>query len=413
MIGNKATDWLGELPKDWNITTIGNIFLNRDVKVNENDYQPLSVTMGGIVPQLDTAVKTSNKENRKLIKEGDFVINGRSDRRGAYGIAPMDGCCSVINLVLEPRNHEEARYYEYVLHSETFPEEFYRWGNGIVSDLWTTKWDSMKRIVLPNPPAEIRHKIVNYLDHKCEKVNSVIRNEEQLITKLEELRASLITEYVSGKHNNTKFKPSGFPWLELIPEDWTMVYSKRLFEQRKEKARPDDVQLTASQKYGVISQEKFMELEGRQVVQVVLGEDILKHVEKGDFVISMRSFQGGLEYSNVTGKISSAYVMLRPRTQDIYPGYYKWLFKSQKYIKALQSTTNLVRDGQALRYSNFAQIYLPLFSKEKQKAIADELDKKCDEIDRAIGSSESIIKYLKDYKRALIFEVTTGKRKVM
>ena len=156
-----------------------------------------------------------------------------------------------------------------------------------------------------------------------------------------------------------------------------------------------------------------MELEGRQVVQVVTGEEILKHVEAGDFVISMRSFQGGLEYSEISGKISSAYVMLVPRKEKICDGYYKWLFKSKQYIRALQSTSNLVRDGQALRYSNFAQVYLPYPSLSEQKEIADYLNRYCGAIDSSISSAEVLVKRLDDYKKAIIYEYVTGKRKVV
>ena len=129
-----------------------------------------------------------------------------------------------------------------------------------------------------------------------------------------------------------------------IPAHWEMVYSKKLFFQRKDKAFPEDVQLTSSQKYGIISQQEFMEREGRRVTVVVTGNDILKHVGKGDFVISMRSFQGGLEYSYVDGKISSAYVMIIPNHEKVCDEYFKWLFKSSSYIKALQGTSDLVRD---------------------------------------------------------------------
>ena len=126
----------------------------------------------------------------------------------------------------------------------------------------------------------------------------------------------------------------------------------------------------------------------------------------------MRSFQGGLEYSNMSGKISSAYVMLIPNTQEIVPDYYKWLFKSKRYIRALQSTSNLVRDGQALRFSNFAQVYLPVFPKDEQTAIANYLNDKCGSIDSIIERSETLIAKLKQYKSELIYEYVTGKKEV-
>ncbi len=169
------------------------------------------------------------------------------------------------------------------------------------------------------------------------------------------------------------YRESGVAWLGKIPSHWEVWRSKRLFALRNERARVDDEQLTASQKHGVIPQNLFMEIEDQKVVQVILNPEILKHVEPGDFVISMRSFQGGIEHSNYRGCISSAYVMLIP-SQHVYGPFYRYLLKSATYIQALQSTSNLVRDGQALRYQNFAQVDLPFIPRDEQVAIATFLD---------------------------------------
>ena len=409
-----GAEWLGDIPCSWGITRIGSVYKQRSEKVSDNDYEPLSVTMSGIVPQLDSAAKSEDRDNRKRIAKGDFVINSRSDRRGSYGVSPYDGSCSVINTVLTPFDSEDAEYFNYVFQTKLFPDEFYRWGNGIVADLWSTKWESMRKIILPLPSKDERNRIAAFLNAECSKIDSLILKEQNIIEKLERYKQSIIAEKVTkGIRPNREMKTSGFPWIDTIPKEWDMVYSKKLFALRKEKAYEGDEQLTSSQKYGIISQKDFMEIEGRQVVQVVKGEEILKHVEAGDFVISMRSFQGGLEYSEISGKISSAYVMLYPRNEDVHRGYYKWLFKSSYYIRALQSTSNLVRDGQALRYSNFAQVYLPLFSIDEQKEIADYLDNVCGKIDFLTKKSETIIQRLTDYRKALVYEYVTGKKEVV
>ena len=116
--------------------------------------------MNGIVPQLASAVKAAEASDRKLVKKGDFVINSRSDRKGACGVSERDGSCSVINIVIRPRDLYTAEYYNYVLLSTYFQEEFYRWGHGIASDLWTTRWSEMRKIKLPNPPDSVKKKIV-------------------------------------------------------------------------------------------------------------------------------------------------------------------------------------------------------------------------------------------------------------
>ena len=202
------------------------------------------------------------------------------------------------------------------------------------------------------------------------------------------------------------YKQTQSAWLTRIPEHWDMGQSRRRFRLRNEQAMEGDEQLTASQKYGVIKQADFIEAEGRRVVEVIKGQEILKHVEPGDFVISMRSFQGGLEYSRVGGSISSAYVMLAPIKQ-VWPDFFSWLFKSQPYIQALQSTSNLVRDGQALRFSNFSQVDIPIIPDSEQLAIARFLDRETTKIDALIVEQERLIELLQEKRQAVISHAVT------
>ena len=202
-------------------------------------------------------------------------------------------------------------------------------------------------------------------------------------------------------------KDSGYPWMGEIPVHWHDINPKALFTQRKERAKEGERQLTASQQYGVLYQDEYMALTGSRVVVVQKDFDILKHVEAGDFVISMRSFQGGLEYSPVSGSISSAYVMLIPNEKMVYPPFYKWLLKSSAYIRALQSTTDLVRDGQAMRYSNFAKVRLLVAPLSEQKAISEYLDEKVDQIDTTITEAKKTIAEYKQWRAAIITEAVT------
>ena len=204
-----------------------------------------------------------------------------------------------------------------------------------------------------------------------------------------------------------KMKDSGIEWIGEIPEEWRTINPKALFTQRKDKAQKGERQLTSSQQYGILYQDDYMELTGSKVVTVEKDFDILKHVEAGDFVISMRSFQGGLEYSTKSGAISSAYVMLVPNLELVYPRFYRWLLKSSVYIDALQRTTNMVRDGQAMRYSNFAQVRLFTLPLDEQKSRADFLDLECSSIDKILFKTRSSIEEYKKLKQAVITQAVT------
>ena len=204
-----------------------------------------------------------------------------------------------------------------------------------------------------------------------------------------------------------KMKDSGIEWIGEIPEGWETINPKALFAQRKDRASKGERQLTSSQQYGILYQDEYMELTGSKVVTVEKDFDILKHVEAGDFVISMRSFQGGLEYSTKTGAISSAYVMLVPNLELVYPRFYRWLLKSSVYIDALQRTTNMVRDGQAMRYYNFAQVRLFTLPLDEQKSRAGFLDVKCSGIDKMLSKNRSSIEEYKKLKQAVITQAVT------
>lgn len=202
-------------------------------------------------------------------------------------------------------------------------------------------------------------------------------------------------------------KDSGIEWIGEIPEGWRTINPKALFTQRKDKAQKGERQLTSSQQHGILYQDDYMDLTGSKVVTVEKDFDILKHVEAGDFVISMRSFQGGLEYSTKSGAISSAYVMLVPNLELVYPRFYRWLLKSSVYIDALQRTTNMVRDGQAMRYSNFAQVRLFTLPLDEQKSRADFLDLECSSIDKILFKTRSSIEEYKKLKQAVITQAVT------
>jgi type I restriction enzyme S subunit len=206
--------------------------------------------------------------------------------------------------------------------------------------------------------------------------------------------------------NYPALKSSGMDWIGEVPEHWYIYRSKNIFSERNVKAVESDEQLTASQKYGVIPQKLFSQLEDQKVVQVLLGRDILKKAEINDFVISMRSFQGGLEFSSYSGAVSSAYVPIYAKRELDYR-YFKYLFKSKPFISALQNTSNLVRDGQALRYNNLIQLSLPFPSINEQRTIGAFLDHETARIDMLIKEQQRLIELLEEKRHAVISQVVT------
>jgi type I restriction enzyme S subunit len=203
-----------------------------------------------------------------------------------------------------------------------------------------------------------------------------------------------------------KYKDSGVRWLGRTPEHWDVVQSRRLFCVRNEKPLASDKQVTASQQYGILYQEEFVAREGRKVVETIMGTDTLRRVRPNDFVISLRSFQGGLEWSRIEGSITFHYVVLTPLKHVCEP-FFAHLFKSIAYIQALRSTTNLIRDGQDLRFSHFVQVDLPIIPFLEQRAIATFLDRETSKIDALIAEQQRLIELLQEKRQAVISDAVT------
>ena len=201
-------------------------------------------------------------------------------------------------------------------------------------------------------------------------------------------------------------KDSGIEWIGEIPEGWEVIPAKFLFKNSDMRRIANDEQLTASQQFGIISQKDYTELTGSKVVLANKGLEDWKHVKPFDFIISLRSFQGGLEMSEITGCITWHYIVLKS-CHKICSYYYKWLFKSDSYIHALQRTCSFIRDGLDLRYSNFIQV--PLFEPPlaEQEKIADYLNAECSHIDAMLSKTRSSIEEYKKLKQAVITQAVT------
>jgi type I restriction enzyme S subunit len=228
---NSGVAWLGEVPSDWELKRLGYFFEERREKVSDKDYPALSVTKNGIVPQIETAAKTDDGDNRKKVCAGDFVINSRSDRKGSSGISPLDGSVSLINTILRPREQVFPAYIHHLLRSVPFQEEFYRYGKGIVADLWSTNYSEMSGITLAMPSTEEQTAIATFLDRETAKIDALIAEQEKLLTLLAEKRQATISHAVTkGLNPDAPMKDSGVEWLGEVPEHWVIGAVKRFFE---------------------------------------------------------------------------------------------------------------------------------------------------------------------------------------
>ena len=230
---DSGVEWLGEVPEGWELSRLGACFSERREKVSDKDFPALSVTMNGIVPQIETAAKTDDGDNRRLVRAGDFVINSRSDRKGSSGLSMLDGSVSLISIVITPRRQIYGPFSNWLLKSRAFQEEFYRWGSGIVADLWTTRYGDMSSITLALPPLPEQTAIAAFLDGETAKIDALVAEQRRLIDLLREKRQAVISHAVTkGLNPNAPLKPSGIDWLGDVPEGWEVLPLKRVTLER-------------------------------------------------------------------------------------------------------------------------------------------------------------------------------------
>lgn len=202
------------------------------------------------------------------------------------------------------------------------------------------------------------------------------------------------------------YRNSDIDWIPKLPSHWCTQRSKFLFKQSKELARKGDIQLSATQSHSVIPQADYEAMIGRKVTQIQTNLEKRKHVEVDDFVISMRSFQGGLERAKAVGCIRSSYVILKPSSL-VCPDFYAYLLKMPQYIQALQLTSNFIRDGQDLNFENFSDVDLFVPPLSEQRAIAAFLDEKCAKVNEAVRIKEEQITLLRERRQILIQQAVT------
>lgn len=416
---DSGIEWIGEIPEGWEVGQIGQLYSERRTKVSDKDYPPLSVTMKGILPQLSTAAKTDAHDDRKLVCKGDFAINSRSDRRGSCGISEQDGSISLINTVLQPRGEMNPGYYNWLFHTSMFADEFYKWGHGIVDDLWTTGWSDMKKIGVPVPSKCEQKQLAEHLNFECSNIDTILSKTRSSIEEYKKLKQAVITQAVTkGVRGEREMKDSGNPWFGQIPTDWKLSrvglhFSIILGKMLCNAPLNDTYTLEPYYCAADVHFDGVADGERKKMWFSPIEKDLYR-VSVGDLLV----VEGG------AGAGGSAIV----ENQDSYT----YIQNSIMIVRSKGNTDNrylrylldfLVKQGYIDIVCNKATI--PHFTKDKlscvpfclcptgeQKEIADYLDAKCAEIDRLIAKKEQLVKELEGYKKSLIYEVVTGKREV-
>lgn len=412
-------EWIGRIPQCWEVKPIGSCFKERNEKVSDYDWEPLSVTKQGIVKQLEKAAKSNAHDARKKVCINDFVINSRSDRKQSCGISIYDGSVSLINIVLTPLKIEPC-YCNYLLKNYGFAEEFYRFGSGIVADLWSTNYSKMKKIYIPLPPIEEQRKIACFLDKKVLEIDNAIKKTKETIEDYKKLKVAVITKATSkGLNLKCKMKTSNINLIGKIPKHWELKKVKYVVDSiakgngitKEEVVANGD---TPCIRYGEIYT-KYNYFFENCITRT--NKDMIsskRYISRGDLL-----FAGTGELVEEIGK-NIAYL---GNDECLAGGDIVVIKHHQEPLFLTFALNSAFGQGQKsfgkaklkvvhISGTEIGNVVIPVPPIEEQKEIGLFLKEKCNEIDNLIENKEKIVEELEQYKKSVIYEYVTGKKEV-
>lgn len=401
--------WQPVMPDSWRVTRLKNILSKLDRARTPNDELLVCSNSGEVKKRGDNklGLVADSDEIYQGVMSGDLLIHGMDTWHGAIAVSKLDGMCTPVVHVCDSSQIKE--FVALYLRNMASQKIFKLISNGVrqnTSDF--RSWSKLGCIPIAIPPLAEQEKIVSYLDDKTSKIDAYVADKEKEIELLQELKQKTIADAVTkGLNPDAKMKDSGISWIGEIPEHWEVRKMKYCFSERSEKNHPEEPVLCATQSQGVIPQSLYQ----NRVVVVNKGFEGLKFVKVGDFVISLRSFEGGIEYAYYQGIISAAYTILTPHDAN-NTNYFKYLFKCYPFIQVLQTCVTGIREGQNINYQMLGRKFLPLPPSDEQQAIVAYIEEKCQKIDKLASELQSEIDYLKEYKQRLIADCVTGQVKV-
>lgn len=417
---NSGLPSFGLIPADWEIKKLKAILTLRNEK-NSGDGELLSVYLDrGVISYSDSNGMQVHKPSQDLsnyqnVYVGDFVLNNQQAWRGSVGVSKYEGIISPAYFVYRLTECCYPEYMNYLFRDSSMVQQYETSSRGVgtIQRNIFAPWLLNCWTVLPS--LDEQRRIATYLDTKCAEIDALTADIQTQIDTLEQYKRSVITEAVTkGLNPDAEMKNSGYDWVGMMPSTWIMRKGKYMFVQRSMRGNSIELQLLSpTQKFGVIPQSLYEELTGMSAVKLNEKTDLslLKTIHKGDFCISLRSFQGGFEYSEYEGVVSPAYQVFYP-TVDIADGYYRYLFKEAGFIDKMNSYTMTLRDGKNIAFADFGNTYIPYPPVGEQYRIAAFLDIKVAEIDAIIGQKKDQLSTLDAYKKSLIYEYVTGKKEV-
>lgn len=409
--------WIGDIPKEWDVKPIKALLEER--KENNNPIKTdriLSLTNAkGVIPYNEKgAIGNKSKEDirgYKLAYPDDIVLNSMNVIIGSVGLSKYFGAVSPVYYTMFSRNEKlfNIEFLNYVFQTESFQKSLIGLGNGIMEIRMRIQMSKLKSVYLPITDFDTQQEIVRTLNERCSEIDRIIEKTKTTIDEYKKYKRSVITEAVTmGMNPNVEIKDSVVEWIKQVPTDWEIRKAKYVLSPLSRDVLPDDGIITCFRDGQVTLRDKRRS-DGYTVSDTEHG---YQGVEAGDLVIhGMDAFAGAIGISDSRGKCTP---VVHVCSSKQCKKYYVYLLRSLAFNDVLMSLSEgiRIRSSDYRNWNKLAKIEVPVPPLMEQHKIADYLDSKCNEIDHLIEKKHLIINELEGYKKSLIYEYITGKRKI-
>lgn len=430
MMKNTGMLWIGQIPVDWELGKVKYAFNRKKEKSTEKDPIVLSLARAGVkIRDISTneGQLAASYEGYNPVEPNDLLLNPMDLVSGANcSISKVSGVISPAYVNLRAKIGFEPRYYDYYFKTQYWNMGFFVHGKGVsFENRWTLNDATLKDYYIPMPSLSEQQAIADYLDETCSKIDEIIAEAKASIDEYKTLKQALIAEITTnGLNKNIDFCETNFAWMGKIPSHWELKPFKYVLNERNEKNNP----IKSTERLS-LSIDKGITLYAEKTTNLDRFKDdftAYKLAYKGDLVMnSMNMIVGASGVSDYFGCVSPVYYTYFDNEPDhITAKYCEYLFRSRMLMRVLRSLGRGIHhidrgDDRVntcrLKVSrdDLRTLVLPVPPLCEQRDIVSFLDKRTTEIDSLISEKESLINDLEAYKKSLIYEVVTGKRRVV